>query len=55
MSAATTARTSGRYTLTVKTGDPTVLDYNVDLSGPRLTRDTQHFRLHYTPVGERRG
>jgi len=43
--------TSGRYTLTVTTGDPSVLDYNVDLSGPRLTRDSQHFRLHYTQSG----
>ena len=43
--------TSGRYQLTITIGDTSVLDYNVPMSGPRQTLDTQHFRFHYTTEG----
>ncbi|HVU13196.1 MAG TPA: MXAN_6640 family putative metalloprotease [Phototrophicaceae bacterium] len=43
--------TSGNYTLTVKIGDTSVLDYDEPLSGTRRTVDTQHFRFHYTTSG----
>ncbi len=43
--------TSGRYQLEITVGDLNVLDYNVSLSGTKLTRDTDHFRFHYTLSG----
>jgi hypothetical protein len=43
--------TSGRYLLEITTGDTSILDYDVPLSGDTLTMDTEHFRFHYTLTG----
>jgi hypothetical protein len=43
--------TSGRYVLEVTTGEPSILDYDVPLSGDTLTMDTDNFRFHYTLSG----
>src|SRR5690606_33960457 len=51
------AGNSGRYELTITVGDESLLETldqstRVELSGPKLTRDTEHFRIHYTLEGE---
>lgn len=46
--------TSGRYELVIETGNVNIYSYPVTLSGERLWRDTQHFRIHYTLTGEDR-
>ncbi|MEP7291252.1 MAG: MXAN_6640 family putative metalloprotease [Chloroflexota bacterium] len=43
--------TSGSYTLEITVGDVSLLDYAVDLTGTALTRDSEHFRYHYTLSG----
>ncbi len=47
---------SGDFLLTITVGDESLFDVlaeltNVDLSGETLTRDTAHFRIHYTLEG----
>jgi hypothetical protein len=49
--------TSGAYTVTIKVGDEGILGVlddlsRIQLSGPMLFRDTDHFRLHYTLDGD---
>lgn len=44
--------TSGTFSLEITIGDVSLLNYAVDLSGPQLTRDSIHFRFHYTESGE---
>lgn len=44
--------TSGTFVLDITIGDISLLNYAVDLSGPELTRDSIHFRFHYTESGE---
>lgn len=51
------AESSGHYLLTIVIGDSSVLEpldslTRLQLSGPTLTRDTTHFRIHYTLEGE---
>ena len=43
--------TSGDYTLDVKVGDSDVLNYSIHMSGREQTRDSEHFRFHYTESG----
>jgi hypothetical protein len=43
--------TSGDYKLDVNVGDVSILKYNVHMSGRELTRDSEHFRFHYTESG----
>lgn len=43
--------TSGRYELEILVGAPDILEYGIELSGTRQTRDSEHFRFHYTRSG----
>lgn len=42
---------SGDFTLDITIGDPSILRYEVTLSGREQTRDSEHFRFHYTETG----
>ncbi len=42
---------SGGYTLEITVGDPSILRYEVPLSGAEQTLDSEHFRFHYTKSG----
>lgn len=42
---------SGRYELEITVGDTSILEYGIDLSGTSQTRDSEHFRFHYTRSG----
>jgi hypothetical protein len=49
----------GDFRLTITTGNPSILTQldeltGIELSGRRLTRDTEHFRVHYTLTGSDR-
>jgi hypothetical protein len=48
---------SGNFTVDIEIGDESLLGQlelitRVQLSGPMLTRDTEHFRIHYTLEGD---
>ncbi|MEO8394603.1 MAG: MXAN_6640 family putative metalloprotease, partial [Chloroflexota bacterium] len=43
--------TEGDYRLDVKIGDDSLLKYDVHMTGTELTRDSEHFRFHYTKSG----
>ena len=44
--------TRGTFVLEITIGDVSLLNYAIELSGDELTRDSEHFRFHYTQSGE---